>query len=61
MTKFKKNLIRLVVMIMSTFLAFILSQNENLHAADLTSSEVDSITTNIGFATPGQIVKWHFY
>ena len=40
------------------FLVFIPSQNGNLHAADLTSSEVDSITTNVGSATPGQ--KVHF-
>ena len=58
MTKFKKNIIRLVVLITSMFLVFIPSQNGNLHAADLTSSEVDSITTNVGSATPGQ--KVHF-
>ena len=45
-------------MITSMFLVFIPSQNGNLHAADLTSSEVDSITTNVGSATPGQ--KVHF-
>ena len=36
-------------------LVFIPSQND-LHAADLTSSEVDSITTNVGSATAGQKV-----
>ena len=45
-------------MITSMFLVFIPSQNGNLHAADLTSSEVNSITTNVGSATPGQ--KVHF-
>ena len=58
MTKFKKNFIRLVVLITSMFLVLIPSQNGSLHAADLTSSEVDSITTNVGSATPGQ--KVHF-
>ena len=57
MTKLKKNFIRLIVLITSMVLVFIPSQND-LHAADLTSSEVDSITTNVGSATAGQ--KVHF-
>src|SRR5699024_1065348 len=56
--KVKKNIIRMVVMITSMFFVFIPSQNGNTHPADLTSSEVDKITMNVGPAIPGQ--KLHF-
>ena len=65
MNKVKEKLLRLVTVIVSILLAIspALSGNDcgEIKADDVTSSMVDSVTTNIGTAKPGQKVTFHVH
>ena len=63
--KVKSKLLRIFTVIASMFLviapAFMSNSTDAIEAADVTSSLVDSITTNIGYAKPGQKVTFHLH
>ena len=63
--KVKSKLLRIFTVIASMFLviapAFMSNNTDAIEAADVTSSLVDSITTNIGYAKPGQKVTFHLH
>ena len=63
--KVKSKLLRIFTVIASMFLviapAFMSNSTDAIEAADVTSSLVDSITTNIGYAKPGQRVTFHLH
>ena len=63
--KVKSKLLRIFTVIASMFLviapAFMSNNTDAIEAADVTSSLVDSITTNIGYAKPGQRVTFHLH
>ena len=65
MDKVKSKLLRIFTVIASMFLviapAFMSNSTDAIEAADVTSSLVDSITTNIGYAKPGQRVTFHLH
>ena len=65
MDKVKSKLLRIFTIIASMFLviapAFMSNSTDAIEAADVTSSLVDSITTNIGYAKPGQKVTFHLH
>ncbi|WP_283580110.1 prealbumin-like fold domain-containing protein, partial [Ligilactobacillus aviarius] len=65
MDKVKSKLLRIFTVIASMFLviapAFMSNSTDAIEAADVTSSLVDSITTNIGYAKPGQKVTFHLH
>ena len=65
MNKVKEKLLRLVTVIVSILLAIspALSGNDcgEIKADDVTSSMVDSVTTNIGTAKPGSKVTFHVH
>ncbi|WP_282458581.1 prealbumin-like fold domain-containing protein, partial [Ligilactobacillus aviarius] len=65
MDKVKSKLLRIFTVIASMFLviapAFMSNNTDAIEAADVTSSLVDSITTNIGYAKPGQKVTFHLH
>ena len=63
--KVKSKLLRIFTVIASMFLviapAFMSNSTDAIEAADVTSSLVDSITTNIGYAKPGKKVTFHLH
>ena len=65
MNKFKSKFLRAFMVIASIFLmiapAFTSNNAGAIEAADVTGQLVDSITTNIGYATPGQTVTFNLH
>lgn len=65
MDKVKTKVLRLFTVIASMFLviapAFMSNTGDTIEAANVTSSMVDSITTNIASAKPGQKVTFHLH
>ncbi|WP_283600958.1 SpaA isopeptide-forming pilin-related protein [Ligilactobacillus aviarius] len=65
MNKFKSKFLRAFMVIASIFLmiapAFTSNNVGAIKAADVTGQLVDSITTNIGYATPGQTVTFNLH
>ena len=65
MNKFKSKFLRAFMVIASIFLmiapAFTSNNVGAVKAADVTGQLVDSITTNIGYATPGQTVTFNLH